>query len=93
MVEGSSDRVNRVSWLSTYETRQSLKLFGFVDAGRFGLYLAVMLDAFSRRIVGWSMATALAKRLVLDVLNMALATRRAQGVLRHSDRGSRGGFN
>ena len=40
------------------------------------LYLAVVLDAFSRRIVGWSMATTLAAQLVLDALNMALATRR-----------------
>ena len=38
------------------------------------LYLAVVLDAFSRRIVGWSMATTLATRLVLDALNMALMT-------------------
>ena len=40
-----------------------------------------MLDAYSRRIVGWSMATTLAKQLVLDALNMALATRRPRGVL------------
>src|SRR5262249_46278490 len=40
------------------------------------LYLAVVLDAFSRRIVGWSMATTLAAQLVLDALNMALVTRR-----------------
>ena len=40
------------------------------------LYLAVVLDACSRRIVGWSMATTLATRLVLDALNMALAMRR-----------------
>ena len=38
------------------------------------LYLAVVLDAFSRRIVGWSMATSLAKQLVIDALNMALVT-------------------
>ena len=43
------------------------------------LYLAVVLDAFSRRIVGWSMATTLATQLVLDALNMALATRRPSG--------------
>ena len=57
------------------------------------LYLAVVLDAFSRRIVGWSMATTLAKQLVLDALNMALATRRPCGVIHHSDQGSQGGFN
>ena len=52
------------------------------------LYLAVVLDAYSRRIVGWSMATTLAKQLVLDALNMALATRRPRDVIHHSDQGS-----
>jgi putative transposase len=52
------------------------------------LYLAVVLDAFSRRIVGWSMATTLAKQLVIDALNMALATRRPRDVIHHSDQGS-----
>ena len=52
------------------------------------LYLAVVLDAFSRRVVGWSMATTLAAQLVLDALNMALATRRPRGVIHHSDQGS-----
>lgn len=52
------------------------------------LYLAVVLDACSRRIVGWSMATTLATSLVLDALEMALATRRPNGVIHHSDQGS-----
>ena len=52
------------------------------------LYLAVVLDAYSRRIVGWSMATTLAKQLVLDALNMALATQRPRDVIHHSDQGS-----
>ena len=52
------------------------------------LYLAVVLDAFSRRIVGWSMATTLAKQLVIDALNMALAMRRPRDVIHHSDQGS-----
>ena len=52
------------------------------------LYLAVVLDAFSRRIVGWSMATTLATRLVLDALNMALMTRGPRSVIHHSDQGS-----
>lgn len=52
------------------------------------LYLAVALDAFSRRIVGWAMATTLHAQLVLDALNMALATRRPKDVVHHSDQGS-----
>jgi putative transposase len=52
------------------------------------LYLAVVLDACSRRIVGWAMSPRLVTRLVLDALEMALATRRPNGVIHHSDQGS-----
>jgi putative transposase len=52
------------------------------------LYLAVVLDAFSRRVVGWSMATHLRARLVLDALDMALWRRRPDDVVHHSDQGS-----
>jgi putative transposase len=52
------------------------------------LYLAVVLDAFSRRIVGWSMATSLHMQVVLDALDMALWQRRPNGVIHHSDQGS-----
>ena len=51
------------------------------------LYLAVVLDAFSRRIVGWSMQTTLATQVVLDALNMAVAQRRPESVVHHSDHG------
>jgi putative transposase len=51
------------------------------------LFLSVVLDVFSRRIVGWAMATHLKTDLVLDALNMALSQRRPQGVIHHSDRG------
>jgi putative transposase len=52
------------------------------------LYLAMVLDVFSRRIVGWAMATHLQTDLVLEALNMALHQRRPQGVIHHSDHGS-----
>lgn len=52
------------------------------------LYLAVVLDAFSRRIVGWSMATTLHAKIVLDALDMALWRRRPIGVIHHSDQGA-----
>ena len=52
------------------------------------LYLAVVLDAWSRRVVGWSMASHLRTELVLDALNMALWQRRPRGVVHHSDQGS-----
>ena len=52
------------------------------------LYLAIVLDVFSRRIVGWSMSTTLHTAVVLDALSMALTMRRAKGVIHHSDQGS-----
>jgi putative transposase len=52
------------------------------------LYLAVVLDTFSRRIVGWAMAIHLRTELVLEALNMALGQRRPGAVIHHSDQGS-----
>ncbi len=52
------------------------------------LYLAVALDAFSRRVVGWSMATHLRAELVLGALDMALYKRRPRAVIHHSDQGT-----
>jgi len=51
------------------------------------LYLAIVLDVFSRRIVGWAMDTSLATGLVLDALNMAIGQRRPTAVIHHSDQG------
>jgi putative transposase len=51
------------------------------------LYLAVVLDVWSRRIIGWAMATHLRTSLVLAALDMAIAQRRPQGVIHHSDQG------
>jgi len=56
------------------------------------LYLAVVLDAFSRRVVGWAMANHLRTELVLDALEMAVAQRRPKDVIHHSDQGSQLGF-
>src|SRR5581483_2440127 len=53
------------------------------------LYLAVVEDLYSRRVVGWSLAAHLESRLVVDALEMAVARRLpAAGLLAHSDRGS-----
>ena len=52
------------------------------------LYLAVVLDLYSRRIVGWSMASNLSRSLVVDALRMALKRRQPPGRLsHHSDQG------
>lgn len=51
------------------------------------LYLAVVLDAYSRRVVGWSMANHLRTELVVAALEMALDQRRPEEVIHHSDQG------
>ena len=56
------------------------------------LYLAVVLDAWSRKVVGWSMVNHLRTALVLDALGMAVGQRRPKDVVHHSDQGSQGGL-
>ena len=51
------------------------------------LYLAVVVDVFGRRVVGWSMADHLRTELVLDALDMAVGQRRPASVIHHSDQG------
>jgi putative transposase len=57
------------------------------------LYLAVVIDAWSRRVVGWGMRSDLTTQLVLDALDMAIWQRNPNGVVHHSDQGTQGGFN
>ena len=59
----------------------------YVPTGSGFLYLAVVLDVFSRRIVGWAMAGHLRTDLVLAALDMAVAQRKPDGVVHHSDHG------
>jgi len=58
-------------------------------------YLAIVLDAFSRRVVGWALETHLQASLAIAALKMAVAARRPSpgSLIHHSDRGVQGGFN
>ena len=60
----------------------------YIPASAGFLYLAVVLDAWSRRVIGWAMATHLRTELVLDSLNMAVWQRRPERVIHHSDQGT-----
>ncbi len=51
------------------------------------LFVAVVLDVWSRKIVGWAMTTHLRTSLVTAALNMAITQRRPAGVIHHSDQG------
>lgn len=59
----------------------------YIPTWRGFLYLAIVLDVWSRRIVGWSMATHLRSELVVDALEMATSQRCPEGVVFHSDQG------
>lgn len=52
------------------------------------LYLGVVLDVFSRRVIGWAMAAHMKTELVLSALDMALGQRTVDNVIHHSDQGS-----
>ena len=60
------------------------------------LYLAVVIDLFSRQVVGWSLGERMTRQLVMDALRMAWFRRcpdKRSGLIFHSNRGSQGGFN
>ena len=60
----------------------------YISTAQGWLYLAVVMDLYSRRIVGWSMSRWMSRHLVVDALRMALAARRPEGPpIHHSDRG------
>ena len=60
----------------------------YVPTGEGWLYLAAVIDLFSRKIVGWAMAEHLRSELCTDALSMAITHRRpGPGLLHHSDRG------
>ena len=56
------------------------------------VYLAIVLDAYSRRVIGWAIDRSLESRLALDALDKAIASRQPKaGLVHHSDRGSQYG--
>jgi transposase InsO family protein len=63
--------------------------FTYIETGEGWLYLAVVLDLFSRRVIGWAMSETMDTALVVAALRMALLGRRPEaGLLHHSDQGS-----
>jgi transposase InsO family protein len=61
----------------------------YIWTGEGWLYLAVILDLFSRQVVGWSMSERMTKELALKALRMAITKRKpAKGLIHHTDRGS-----
>ena len=61
----------------------------YIWTGEGWLYLAVILDLFSRQVIGWSMSERMTKELALNALTMAIRKRKPEkGLIHHTDRGS-----
>ena len=84
---GAADRVER-QFTADAPDRIWVADITYVPTWTGFLYLAIVLDVFSRKVVGWAMANHLRTELVLAALNMALAQRRPEAVIHHSDKGT-----
>lgn len=61
----------------------------YIRTGEGWLFLAAVLDIYSRKIVGWAMDKTMSRELCIDALNMGIVNRKpSKGLLHHSDRGS-----
>jgi putative transposase len=92
-----ADLVDR-DFTATAPNRLWVADFTYVATWSGMVYVAFIVDVFSRRIVGWRAATRMTTDLVLDTLEHAIWTRRQAGVdltglVHHTDAGSQGGFN
>jgi transposase InsO family protein len=84
----SPDLVRR-EWNPTEPNRLWVADITYVRTWEGWLYLAAVVDCFSRKVVGWSIAESLRAELVVDAVEMAIARRRpAAGLVHHSDHGS-----
>jgi len=85
IAENLLDRQFKVSEINRYWTAD----ITYIWTRQGWLYLAVVLDLFSRRVVGWSMQETMDRSLVLSALELAQSQRHPQaGLIHHSDRGS-----
>ncbi len=84
----AADRVRR-DFTASAPNRLCVADITYIPTWMGFLYLAVVLEGFSRRIIGWAMTDHLRAALVVDALDMAIARRRPEaGVIHHSDHGS-----
>jgi putative transposase len=83
---GAADLVDR-EFIATAPNQLWVADITYIPTWAGFLYLAIVLDVFSRRIVGWAMQATLETSLVLDALNMAIGQRQPAAVIHHSDHG------
>jgi putative transposase len=86
-VRPAADLVNR-SFIAKQPNRLWVADMTYVPTWAGFIFLAIVVDVWSRRIVGWAIGESMSTELVLSALNMALITRKPQEVIHHSDQGS-----
>jgi len=83
------NRLNQESCATAANTKR-VSDFTYIDTAEGRLYLAIILDLFSRKVVGWAMSKHMDTALVETALHMALRTRQPKATrLHHSDQGSK----
>ncbi len=87
-VAPAPNRLNQ-DFTATAPNQKWVTDFTYIETAEGWLYLAVVLDLYSRRVIGWAMRETMDAALVETALNMALADRQPEaGLLHHSDQGS-----
>jgi putative transposase len=81
--------LHRICFSATAPNQKWISDISYIDTAEGWLYLAVIIDLYSRRVVGWAMHKRIDRFLVLAALEMAIRSRKpAPGLIFHSDRGS-----
>lgn len=83
-----SDNLLRRNFTASKPDEKWVSDITYIKVERGHVYLAVVMDLFSRKIIGWSLDTSMSNQLIMDAFNMAVAARNVEpGLILHSDRG------
>jgi len=82
-----NDNLLRRNFTTERPNRKWVTDITYIRVGRVWLYLAAVMDLFSRKIVGWALESHMREGLILQALNMAVSGRELKDTVIHSDRG------
>lgn len=83
-----SDNLLRRNFTASRPDEKWVSDITYIKVEKGFVYLAVVMDLFSRKIIGWSLDTTMTNQLIIDAFNMAVAAREVEpGLILHSDRG------
>jgi putative transposase len=82
-----NDNLLRRNFTTVRPNRKWVSDITYIRVGRVWLYLAAVMDLFSRKIVGWALESHMREGLILQALNMAVSGRELKDTVIHSDRG------